>query len=81
MKSPLRQIRERKGQTIVEVSRAVSIDPGNLSRVENGKQKASTELAEKLAQHFNNEITEMEILYPDRFSAPDADASDVPHSH
>jgi transcriptional regulator with XRE-family HTH domain len=67
MKSPLRQIRERKGQTIVEVSRAVSIDPGNLSRVENGKQKASTELAEKLAQHFGNEISEMEILYPDRF--------------
>jgi transcriptional regulator with XRE-family HTH domain len=69
MKSPLRQIRERKGQTIVEVSRAVSIDPGNLSRVENGKQKASTELAEKLAQHFGNEISEMEILYPDRFIA------------
>lgn len=81
MKSPLRQIRERKGQTIVEVSRAVSIDPGNLSRVENGKQKASTELAEKLAQHFNNEITEMEILYPDRFSAPDTGAGGEPPSH
>lgn len=67
MKSPLRQIRELKGQTIVEVCRAVSTDPGNLSRVENGKQKASTELAEKLAKHFGNEITEMEILYPDRF--------------
>lgn len=67
MKSPLRQIRERKGQTIVEVGRAVSVDAGNLSRVENCKQKASTELAEKLAKHFDNEITEMEILYPDRF--------------
>jgi transcriptional regulator with XRE-family HTH domain len=75
MKSPLRQIRERKGQTIVEVSRAVSIDPGNLSRVENGKQKASTELAEKLAQHFGNEISEMEILYPDRFMLSTADVS------
>lgn len=73
MKSPLRQIRERKGQTIVEVSRAVSIDPGNLSRVENGKQKASTELAEKLAQHFAHEISEMEILYPDRFMPASAD--------
>jgi transcriptional regulator with XRE-family HTH domain len=69
MKSPLRQIRERKGQTIVEVCRAVSTDPGNLSRVENGKQKASTELAEKLAKHFENEITEMEILYPDRYAS------------
>jgi len=74
MKSPLRQIRERKGQTIVEVGRAVSLDPGNLSRIENCKQKASTELAEKLAKHFDNEITEMEILYPDRFAAPEASA-------
>lgn len=74
MKSPLRQIRERKGQTIVEVGRAVSIDPGNLSRIENCKQKASTELAEKLVKHFENEITEMEILYPDRFITADASA-------
>lgn len=72
MKSPLRQIRERKGQTITEVGRAVSVDPGNLSRIENCKQKASTELAEKLAKHFDNEITEMEILYPDRFVAEGA---------
>ena len=78
MKSPLRQIRERKGQTIVEVSRAVSIDPGNLSRVENGKQKASTELAEKLALHFGNEISEMEILYPDRFVALGASPNETP---
>jgi len=74
MKSPLRQIRERKGQTIVEVGRAVSLDPGNLSRIENCKQKASTELAEKLAKHFDNEITEMEILYPDRFTVTEASA-------
>jgi transcriptional regulator with XRE-family HTH domain len=78
MKTPLRQIRERKGQTIVEVSRAVSTDQGNLSRIERGEQKASTELAEKLAKHFGNEISEMEILYPDRFmsgAAPAAQAS------
>jgi putative transcriptional regulator len=67
MKSPLRQVRESKGQTIVEVCRAVGTDPGNLSRVENGKQKASTELAAKLTQHFENEINEMQILYPERY--------------
>lgn len=69
MKSPLRRIRERKGQTIVEVSRAVHTDPGNLSRIESGKQKASTDLAEKLAQHFAHEVTEIEILYPQRYMA------------
>jgi transcriptional regulator with XRE-family HTH domain len=68
MKSLLRQARERAGQTIVEVCKAVSVDPGNLSRVENGKQKPSTELAEKLARHFGEPLTEMQILYPERFS-------------
>ena len=66
MKTPLRRVREKKGQTIVEVCRAVGADPGNLSRIENGKQKASTELAEKLAKHFAPDITELEILYPER---------------
>lgn len=66
MKTPLRRVREKKGQTIVEVCRAVGADPGNLSRIENGKQKASTELAEKLARHFTPDITELEILYPER---------------
>jgi transcriptional regulator with XRE-family HTH domain len=74
MKSPLRLIRERKGQTIVEVSRAVQTDPGNLSRIENAKQNASPELTEKLVKHFDGEITEVEILYPQRYMAelPDA---------
>lgn len=71
MKSPLRQAREAKGQTIVEVSRAVGTDPGNLSRIENGKQRASTEIAERLAKHFAPDISEMQILYPERYiSAP-----------
>lgn len=69
MTSPLRRARERAGQTIVEVCRAVGTDPGNLSRVENGKQKSSTELAERLAKHFGESISEMEILYPERFPA------------
>lgn len=72
MKSPLRVVREAKNQTIVEVSRAVGTDPGNLSRIENGKQRASTELAAKLATHFGGAITEMEILYPERYCADDA---------
>lgn len=69
MKSPLRQAREAKGQTIVEVCREVGADPGNLSRIENGKQRASTEIAEKLARHFGMAVTELEILYPERFTS------------
>lgn len=69
MKTPLRQIRERRGQTIVQVGDAVGLDCGNLSRIENCKQKASLELAEKLAKHFEYAISELEILYPERFMA------------
>lgn len=80
MKSPLRKIRELKGQTIVEVSRAVQTDPGNLSRIENAKQKASTELAEKLVDHFDREITEVEILYPHRYMAQASGDAEQPES-
>lgn len=73
MKSPLRQVREAQGQTIVEVCRAVNTDPGNLSRIENDKQRASTELAEKLAKHFAGAVTEMEILYPERYGSDEPD--------
>lgn len=72
MKNPLRRARELAGKTIVEVGRSVGVDPGNLSRIENGKQKASTELAEKLAKYFDGGITEIEILYPERFNVSPA---------
>jgi putative transcriptional regulator len=78
MKTPLRRMRESAGKTIVEVGRSVGVDPGNLSRIENGKQKASTELAEKLAKFFEGSITELEILYPERFeTAPPAGSEPV----
>ena len=42
---------------------------GNISRLENGKQRASPDLAERLAKHFGYAITEIQILYPERFSS------------
>jgi transcriptional regulator with XRE-family HTH domain len=72
MKTPLRLAREAKAQTLSEVSRAVGTDPGNLSRIESGKQRASTELAERLAKHFEGVLTELQILYPERFAPADS---------
>lgn len=69
MKTPLRLARERREMTIVQVSTATGIDPGNLSRIERGCQTPSKDLAEKLAQFFDNEVTEIQILYPERYSA------------
>ena len=48
-------------------SKAIGTDAGNLSRIENGKQRASPDMAEKLARHFGYAITEIQILYPERF--------------
>ncbi|MBU0593344.1 MAG: helix-turn-helix domain-containing protein [Gammaproteobacteria bacterium] len=67
MYSPLKQVRIKRGQTLNDVAQAVGTDSGNLSRIENQKQTASPDLAEKLAKHFGYEVTEIQILYPERF--------------
>ncbi len=74
MHSPLKQARLRRNATLTEVSLAVGTDNGNLSRIENGLQKARPKLAEKLAHYFGHEITEIQILYPERYSPADAGA-------
>lgn len=67
MKTPLRLVRKRREMTIVQVAMAVGLDPGNLSRIERGCQTPSKDVAEKLANFFGNEITEIHILYPERY--------------
>jgi hypothetical protein len=42
------------------------MDNGHLSRVERG-EKTSTDIAERLSVFFENEISEIEILYPERY--------------
>jgi len=54
--------------TLQQVSVKVGIDAGNLSRIERCKQSASPLLAEKLSKLFCGEISEIEILYPERYS-------------
>ena len=67
MHTPLRKMRVEKGLTIAEVSLATQIDVGNLSRIERGRQVTSLETAEKLARFFKGEVTELQILYPQRY--------------
>ena len=68
MQSPLRKIRKRHLKTLEEIAGALGVTQPHLSRIENGQMKASPELAERLAKHFGYAITEIEILYPERFS-------------
>ncbi|ORM72398.1 transcriptional regulator [Pantoea wallisii] len=67
MTTPLRKMRVEKKLTISEVAIATKLDVGNLSRIERGIQVPSLETAEKLSQFFKGKITEMQILYPQRY--------------
>lgn len=66
--TPLRLVRLSTKQTLEDVEKATGIDVGSLSRIERGKQAASTETASKLARHFGPAlIDELRILYPERY--------------
>nr|DAW17433.1 MAG TPA: helix-turn-helix domain protein [Caudoviricetes sp.] len=67
MSSPLRNLRKSQGRTLSEVAGAIHLDVGNLSRIERGLQVASLDVAERLALFFKGEISELEILYPQRY--------------
>lgn len=65
--TPLRKIRLERGLSLEIVARAIGLDTGNLSRVERAEQGISLEKAELLVGFFDGEITELEILYPQRY--------------
>ena len=70
--TPLKRARTARKWTLADVSARLvllgdTIDSGNLSRVERGVQRASTGLAENLSRVFDGDITEIHILYPERF--------------
>ncbi len=68
MDSPLRKARLRRGLALRTVGRSVGLDAGSLSRIENGLQKARPKLAERLACYFGHELSEIQILYPERYN-------------
>ncbi|PAW51051.1 MULTISPECIES: helix-turn-helix transcriptional regulator [Pseudomonas] len=78
--TPLKRARLAKKWTLADVSARLAqlgdaVDSGNLSRVERGVQRASAALAENLSKVFGGEITEIHILYPERFPASGEEAA------
>ncbi|ADP15376.1 helix-turn-helix domain-containing protein [Achromobacter xylosoxidans] len=67
MTTPLRRAREQRQLTIQQLATAAEMDPGNLSRIERGIQVPSKGLAEKLARVLEGTVSEIEIIYPERF--------------
>ena len=63
----LKKLRKQRKETVYDVAAATGTNAGNISRIENGLQKPSPGLAEKLAKHFGYAITEIQLLYPERF--------------
>lgn len=68
-------MRVEKNLTITEVALAVQCDVGNLSRIERGTQLTSLEMAEKLSRFYEGKVTEMQILYPQRYMKSVNDAA------
>lgn len=64
--SRLRVCRRKYG-SLRSVSEQLRIDASHLSRIERGIQVPSPELAARLSRFFSGEISEMELLYPERF--------------
>ena len=55
----LRTLRKKFGMTLVEVSKRLETDPGNLSRIETGKQGLTVSMARKLAGLYSVSVDQI----------------------
>lgn len=70
-RTPLRAERERRGLHAIDVARALEIDQSHYSKIENGKLTPTPKVAERIALYFGHAVTELQILYPERYPVPD----------
>lgn len=72
--TPLKAIRMKRKLTQKLLAAAVGVTQAHISAVENGVDRASPELAERLVAVLGRpSITEEEILYPERYMEPIGD--------
>ncbi len=77
MNTPLKQVRISLGHTQEAVASAVGIKQPFYSRIENGEGTPSPETAAKIARYFGHRISELQILFPERYmtDAPSGEAA------
>ena len=75
--TPLGKLRRAIGLTTVELGAMVGMDNGWISKLENVLNRPSPLAAEKLVAVFRNELTEMHLIYPERFKAWEPTESQV----
>lgn len=72
MDTLLRKMRVLNGESLDIVAEAVGTDKGNLSKIERGIRAPSRRLAEKLVEYYGPPLTEMHLLYPERYARKSA---------
>ena len=65
----LQQIREKKGLSQRQLSKQAKVQQAMISLVESRKARASREFAAAVATALAPDISEMQILYPERYPA------------
>lgn len=68
MLSPLRLERLKRGLKQGQVAKDTGIDQSQYCRFELGKATPTAAQATTLSEYFGNAISEMQVLYPARFS-------------
>ncbi len=63
----IRRRRKAVKWTLEDLAAEIGSDTGNLSRIERGEQVPSKELTDALVAYFEGEVTEMQIMWPERF--------------
>ncbi len=68
MGTTCREVRKRRRLTLAEVAKAVGTDPSNLSRIEQGAQQPSRDIARRLFRYFEGAVS-LGSIYDPEFSA------------
>lgn len=75
--SKLREARQRRGLTIVEVAKAIGRDPASVSRVERGVQTPGLDMARSLFEYYEGEVP-IEACYDPGYQPVQGSADEHP---
>lgn len=70
----IRVRRDARKLTQRQMAEVVGIQQSTFNKIELGQRIPTTEQATEIAKFFEYELTELHLLYPDRYPAPQAPA-------